>query len=232
MAYAGQSVYLLPALRRRHLYPLFSVGLSSVNLSIDISTVKGFLDPEEGRALYDAANQVLALGPCLEVGSYCGKSTVYLGAACLASDSSLFAVDHHRGSEEHQLGEQYHDPALYDASIGRMDSFKEFRKTVQEAGLDDVVVPIVASSSVAARHWATPLSLVFIDGGHSRDAALTDYRSWSRHIVPGGYLAIHDIFPDPEDGGQAPYEIYQLALASGSFRALPTIKTLGLLQRL
>lgn len=232
MAYADQSAYLLPALCWCYLYSVLFVGLNSVNLSIDINTVKGFLDPEEGRALYDAANQVLALGPCLEVGSYCGKSTVYLGAACLESGSTLFAVDHHRGSEEHQLGEEYHDPDLYDASIGRMDSFKEFRKTVQKAGLDDVVVPVVASSRVAARHWATQLSLVFIDGGHSRDAALTDYRSWSRHIVPGGYLAIHDIFPDPEEGGQAPYEIYQLAIASGAFRALPTIKTLCLLQRL
>jgi len=232
MVYAHQPDYRLPALYHRSFSTVFCSGVINMDLRIDIDEVKGFLDPEEGQALYHAANQVMALGPCLEVGSYCGKSTVYLGAACLKSSNTLFAVDHHRGSEEHQLGEAYHDPDLYDSSLGQVDSFSAFRQTVLRAGLEEVVVPVVASSEVVARHWATPLSLVFIDGGHSRQAALTDYQSWSRHIVPGGYLAIHDIFPDPEDGGQAPFEIYQLALASGFFEAQPTIKTLGLLKRI
>jgi predicted O-methyltransferase YrrM len=232
MVYAHQPDYRLPALYHRSFSTVFCSGVINMDLRIDIDEVKGFLDPEEGQALYHAANQVMDLGPCLEVGSYCGKSTVYLGAACLKSSNTLFAVDHHRGSEEHQLGEAYHDPDLYDSSLSQVDSFSAFRQTVLRAGLEEVVVPVVASSEVVARHWATPLSLVFIDGGHSRQAALTDYQSWSRHIVPGGYLVIHDIFPDPEDGGQAPFEIYQLALASGFFEAQPTIKTLGLLKRI
>ncbi len=232
MVNANQSLCVFSALCKYHLCAVFCVGVIVMELKIDIDKVKGFLDPVEGRALYDIAGQVLALGPCLEVGSYCGKSTVYLGAACLKSRNTLFAVDHHRGSEEHQLGEAYHDPDLYDSSLGQVDSFSAFRQTVLRAGLEEVVVPVVASSEVVARHWATPLSLVFIDGGHSHQAALTDYQSWSKHIVPGGYLAIHDIFPDPEDGGQAPFEIYQLALASGFFEAQPTIKTLGLLKRI
>src|SRR5690606_9202145 len=120
-----------------------------------------------------------------------------------------------RGSEEHQLGEAYHDPDLYDAGAGLMDSFREFRKNMRAAGLEDTVVPIVAPSALASRRWATPLGLVFIDGGHSREAALTDYRSWAGHVASGGILAIHDIFPNPADGGQAPYDIYQLASASG-----------------
>ena len=99
------------------------------------------------------------------------------------------------------------------------------------AELEETVVPIVASSMVAAKKWATPLGMVFIDGGHSLDAAMTDYRSWSRHIVPGGILAIHDIFPDPKDGGQAPYTIYKLAKSSGLFEELIRVKTLGLLRR-
>ena len=232
MVYAHQPDYILPVWCHRSFSSVFCSGVINMDLLIDINEVKGFLDPEEGQALYHAANQVMALGPCLEVGSYCGKSTVYLGAACLKSRNTLFAVDHHRGSEEHQLGEAYHDPDLYDSSLGQVDSFSAFRQTVLRAGLEEVVVPVVAASEVVARHWATPLSLVFIDGGHSHQAALTDYQSWSRHIVPGGYLAIHDIFPDPEDGGQAPFEIYQLALASGFFEAQPTIKTLGLLKRI
>lgn len=201
-------------------------------LPIAIETVKGFLDADEGAVLYGTALETAHLGPCLEIGSYCGKSTVYLGQACKNSGSVLYAVDHHRGSEEHQLGEQYHDPQLYDAQFEKMDSFREFRHTLARAQLEDVVVPIVAPSALAARYWATPLGMVFIDGGHSMAAALTDYRSWAPHVVRGGLLAIHDVFPNPADGGRPPFEIWQLAQQSGLFEALPLIKTLGLLRRL
>jgi predicted O-methyltransferase YrrM len=203
-----------------------------LQLPIAIDSVKGFLHPDEGAALYHAALAVAPRGPCLEVGSYCGKSTVYLGSACQRAGTVLFAVDHHRGSEEHQPGEEYHDPALYDRHAGLMDSFREFRATMRRAGLEDTVVPVVASTRVASRAWRTPLALVFIDGGHSREAALADYRGWSPHLVAGGILAIHDIFPDPADGGQAPYEIYRLALASGLYHELPRVQTLGLLRRI
>ena len=201
-------------------------------LPIDIHSVKGFLDPHEGAALYEYAMSVASLGPCLEIGSYCGKSSVYLGAACKKTNNILFAVDHHRGSEEHQLGEEYHDPELYDVRAGKMDSFREFRQTLTRAQLEDVVVPIVASSPLAARYWTTPLGMVFIDGGHSMEAALNDYRCWAPHVVRGGWLAIHDVFPNPADGGRPPFEIWQLAQQSGLFEALPLIKTLGLLRRL
>lgn len=203
-----------------------------MQLSIDIDTVKGFLDPEEGRALYSHALEAGVLGPVLEVGSYCGKSTVYLGEACRVSGVSLYAVDHHRGSEEHQPGEQYHDQELFDGKAGLMDTFREFRQTMRNAALEDVVVPIVASSLVASRNWHTPLGMVFIDGGHSLEAARTDYRSWASHVVPGGILTIHDIFPDPAEGGQAPYEILKLAVASGLFVEIERVKTLGILRRL
>ncbi len=203
-----------------------------MKLAIDPDSVKGFLDPEEGARLHELAHSAAALGPCLEIGSYCGKSTIYLGSACRDREQLLYAVDHHRGSEEHQLGEEYHDESLYDQSVALMDTFPEFRRNVDRAGLGETVVPIVASTALAARHWRTPLSLVFIDGGHSEAAALADYRSWAPHIVRGGVLAIHDLFPDPADGGQAPWHIYQLALASGLFEALPTVRTLGALKRL
>lgn len=201
-------------------------------LPIAIETVKGFLDADEGAALYAVALETARLGPCLEIGSYCGKSTVYLGQACKNSGAVLYAIDHHRGSEEHQLGEEYHDPQLYDVQFEKMDSFREFRHTLARAQLEDVVVPIVAPSALAARHWATPLGMVFIDGGHSMAAALTDYRCWAPHVVRGGLLAIHDVFPDPADGGRPPFEIWQLAQQSGLFEAMPLIKTLGLLRRL
>ncbi|MEE8079273.1 MAG: class I SAM-dependent methyltransferase [Pseudomonadales bacterium] len=202
-----------------------------MNLTIDPETVKGFLDPLEGARLFELAAVAALRGPLLEVGSYCGKSTIFLGSACRDCGQVLYAVDHHRGSEEHQAGEEYHDPELFDAAIDKLDSFREFRRTLDRAGLTDTVVPLVARSALAGRNWQTPLSCVFIDGGHSEEAALADYRTWAPHVMTGGYLAIHDIFPDPADGGQAPYKIYQLAENSGLFEALPSTHTLGVLQR-
>jgi len=203
-----------------------------MKLPIDPESVKGFLDPLEGKRLHELAAGSAAIGPCLEVGSYCGKSTIYLGSACLAAGQQLFAVDHHRGSEEHQQGEAYHDESLFDPHSGRMDTFPEFRRTLDRAGLSETVIPIVADTRRAGRHWRTPLGMVFIDGGHSEAAALADYRTWAPHLLPGGILAIHDIFPSPEDGGQAPYHIYRLAVASGLFEPLETVRTLGVLKRL
>ena len=196
-----------------------------------IDSVKGFLDAAEGMGLYEYALKAGGLGPCLEIGSYCGKSTVYLAAACKKNNNILFSIDHHRGSEEQQPGEEYFDPELFNPQTGYVDTFGEFRKTLQRAELEDTVVPIVCASSLAARNWATPLSLVFIDGGHSFESAYKDYNAWAGHIVPGGFLLIHDIFSDPAEGGQAPYQIYNLAIASGLFQTIKMIKTLGVLQR-
>lgn len=201
-------------------------------LPVDIDQIKGFLAADEAQALYDHALQASARGPVLEIGSYCGKSTVYLGLACRANDSTLFALDHHRGSEEHQPGEMFHDPALFDDSAGSMDSFREFRRNIRAAGLEQTVVPIVAGSAAAARHWQTPLAMVFIDGGHSLAAALTDYRCWAPQLQRGGILAIHDLFEDAAAGGQAPYAIYRMALASGLFEPLARVNSLGVLRRL
>ncbi len=196
-----------------------------------ISNVKGFLDEDEGRCLYDIALKAGSLGPCLEIGSYCGKSTLYLAAACRENSSILFSIDHHRGSEEQQPGEEYFDPELFDPQAGQVDTFGRFRATIEYAGFEDTVVPIVCRSEVAARKWATPLSLVFIDGGHAFETVFTDYNAWVGHIISGGYLLVHDIFADPAKGGQAPYHIYNLAIASGLFREVAMVKTMGVLQR-
>jgi len=197
-----------------------------------LKNIKGFLDENEGQHLYEIALEAGKLGPCLEIGSYCGKSTIYLGTACRETGSILFSIDHHRGSEEQQPGQEYFDPELFDAQTGCVDTFKIFKKTIETSDLEDTVVPMVCKSEVVARLWATPLSLVFIDGGHTYEAAVADYNAWAGHIAPGGYLLIHDIFKDPVKGGQAPYHIYNLAIASGLFQELPMTKTLGVLKRL
>lgn len=193
--------------------------------------LKGFLTAEEASRLYELAKEASTHGPCLEIGSYCGKSSAYLGMGCKENGGVLFSIDHHRGSEEQQPGQEYFDPELMDKETGMIDTFRIFRQTISDLGLEDTVVPIVAKSSLVARYWSIPLSLVFIDGGHTFEAAINDYNGWTSHLIVDGYLVIHDIFPDPSKGGQAPHCIYELALSSGLFRETPMTGTLGVLQR-
>jgi predicted O-methyltransferase YrrM len=187
-------------------------------------SARGFMPDEEGLALYEAAVAAAggAAGPLVEIGTYCGKSAVYLGAAARRAGTVVFTVDHHRGSEENQAGWEHHDPELVDARTGRMETLPFARRTVADAGLDDVVVLVVGSSVTVARAWSTPLALLFIDGGHGEEVAWADYRAWSGHVGPGGFLAIHDVFPNPADGGRPPFEIYLDAVASGRWEEDPT----------
>jgi predicted O-methyltransferase YrrM len=177
---------------------------------------KGFLPPDEADALYDAAWAMAPFGPLLEVGTYCGKSATYLGAAARQRGGVVFTVDHHRGSEENQPGWEWHDPELVDPQLGVMDTLPFFRRTIHAAGLEDTVVAIVGRSRTVAAAWTTPLALLFIDGGHAVEHCIADYAGWARHVAVDGLLAVHDVFPDPADGGTAPYEhIYLPALRDG-----------------
>lgn len=193
--------------------------------------VTGFLPADEGRALYDAAMRYLAGGVGIEIGTYCGKSTVLLGAAAKQTGSIIYTVDHHHGSEEHQPGWEYHDTSLVDSVTGRFDTLPTARHTLDLAGLDEHVVAIVGKSPVVAKVWATPVQFVFIDGGHTEEAAQRDYDGWAKWVAPGGALVIHDVFPDPNDGGQAPYHIYRRAIDSGDFAEVSATGSLRLLER-
>ena len=196
---------------------------------------KGFMPPDEGDALYDAAVAAAAAVPglpLLEVGSYCGRSTVWLGAAARDQDTVVFAVDHHRGSEENQSGWEHHDPTVVDPRTGRMDTLPIFRRTIFDAGLEDWVVAVVGQSRAVARAWQAPLAFVFIDGGHGVEPARADFAGWTPHVVVGGTLAIHDVFPDPADGGRPPYEqIYLPAVESGRFEEISATGSLRVLRR-
>jgi predicted O-methyltransferase YrrM len=192
---------------------------------------RGFMPPDEGLALHDAARSVPVDGAWLEIGSYCGKSAVYLGAAAKARGTVLFALDHHRGSEENQPGWEWHEPDLVDPAVGRIDTLPHFRRTIHDAGLEGTVVALVGDSPVVAAVWATPLAFLFIDGGHGSEPAHRDYEGWTPHVVVGGYLAIHDVFPNPADGGRPPYEIYCRALESGQFTEVSATGSLRVLTR-
>jgi MMP 1-O-methyltransferase len=191
----------------------------------------GFMPDDEGLALHDAGLVGGRVGPLLEIGTYCGKSALYLGAAARTTGTVLYTVDHHRGSEENQAGWEHHDERLVDPRTGRMDTLPFFCRTLEDAGLEDAVVAVIGSSPVVASNWGTPLGLVFIDGGHAFDVALADYEGWSRFLLPGGVLVFHDVFEDPADGGQAPFEVWQRAAASRDFVPHATTGSLRVLRR-
>lgn len=196
---------------------------------------KGFMPDAEGAVLYETAleygRRLAAAGPLLEVGTYCGKSAIYLGAAARAAGTVAVTVDHHHGSEENQAGWEHHDPSLVDPSTGRMDTLPTFRKTIGAADLEDHVVAVVGQSRTVSAFWRTPLALLFIDGGHAEEHAQGDYEGWAPHVAVGGALVIHDVFPDPADGGQAPYRVYLRALRSGAFEERRVEGSLRVLER-
>ena len=203
-----------------------------MKLGIDPDQVKGFLEKQEAESLYQFAKKYSSLGPCLEIGSYCGKSAVYLGAAMKENNQILYSIDHHKGSEEQQPGEEFFDLDLLDETGKGINTLPFFLETLDKAGLRDNVVPIVSTSLEASEVWSEPLAMVFIDGGHSDQAANDDYDFWHPHIMQGGLLAIHDVFPNPEDGGRPPFNIYTKAKESGLFKEVDMINSLALLEKL
>jgi MMP 1-O-methyltransferase len=192
---------------------------------------KGFMPPAEGEALFATAARFASVGPIAEIGTYCGKSTIYLAAAASQAGQVVLTVDHHRGSEENQPGWEYHDAELVDPAAGRLDTLPAFRSTLAAAGLEEHVIAIVGRSADVARLWLAPLGMLFIDGGHTQGAATADYEGWAPRIASGGALAIHDVFPNPADGGRPPYLIYLRALASGAFKEIMVTGSLRVLER-
>jgi len=208
--------------------------LSGVRRAVAVAAT-GFMPEDEGDALFAAALVAGAACPGLpmvEIGSYCGRSTVWFGAAAESCNTLLYAVDHHGGSEENQIGWEWHDPTLVDGSTGRLNTLPHFEKTMQQAGLTNTVQAVVGDSPTIASTWTQELAICFVDGGHARDVAARDYAAWNVHIATGGLLAIHDVFTDPAQGGQAPYEeIYLAAIKSGKFVDVSATGSLRVLKR-
>jgi MMP 1-O-methyltransferase len=201
------------------------------NFRLAAEAARGFMPPDEGLALYETAGKYAAIGPIGEIGTYCGKSTIYLAAAAAEVGQKVITVDHHHGSEENQAGWEYHDTEVVDPVTGRMDTLPFFRATLSAAGLEEHVVAVIGTSADVSRLWRTPLGMLFIDGGHSEANVVTDYEGWAPWVTYGGALAFHDIFPDPADGGQAPYRVYLRALASGAFAEVSSTGSLRVLER-
>jgi len=194
--------------------------------------VKGFLSDKEAKKLQELFLNVHHLGSVLEIGTYCGKSTLNFALVAKKIDGLIYSVDHHTGSEEHQLGEEYHDEDLYDKRLEKFNTLPELLKNLRNSSLGKYIIPILSKSSEASKTFSELISLLFIDGGHSLEAALSDYNSWKDKICPGGLLVIHDVFPNPQDGGRPPYEIYSKAQKSKKFEDLGIYETLGVLKKI
>lgn len=192
------------------------------------SGVKGFMPEDEGAALYDAAASARP-GTWLEIGTYCGKSTVLLAAAARAVGAHVVTVDHHHGSEENQPGWEWHDTSMVDARSSRLDTLPTFRQTYDDH-LADVVSAVVGTTQQVASWWRTPVALLFLDGNHTDETAQHDYQAFAPHVADGGLLLVHDVFPDPADGGQAPWHVVQRAEA-GHFTPVATYGSLRVLRR-
>lgn len=194
---------------------------------------KGFLAEAEGMALYELAAEASRSAPCLEIGSYCGKSSIFLAEGCRsAGRHPVFCLDHHRGSAEQQPGQPYFDPELFDLAEGVFTTLQHLIRNIRRAGLDDWAIPIIADSARLSPLWPdASLSLVFIDGGHSEEDVGQDYHGWSGKLIPGGYLCFHDIYPNPADGGQAPYRLFEFAKTTGTWDYIKLVGSLGVLRR-
>lgn len=195
----------------------------------------GFMPDDEGEALYLAALRAGASfenGTFVEIGAWCGKSTVYLGAAAEETGAILFSLDHHHGSEENQPGWEHHDSTLVDPTSGKIDTLPRWRRTVIDADLESSVVGVVGDSPTVSSRWSTPLAFCFIDGGHGEAPAWADYRGWAPKVIEDGWLAIHDVFPDPSEGGRPPYDIWKAALDSREFVEDGECGSLRVLRRL
>ena len=193
-------------------------------------SIKGFLELNEGIALYEEVKRVSENNFCVEIGSYCGKSTCFIGQACKENKSKLITIDHHKGSEEQQLGELYFDAEVYDEKLGRVNTLPLLEKNLAKFDLEDIVKPLVMDSISASKIVENNADLIFIDGSHTFESAESDYELWKNKIKKGGTLAIHDVYDSEDEGGQAPNKIFKQSLNEG-FNFIKRVKSLVLLQK-
>ena len=193
-------------------------------------SIKGFLELNEGIALYEEVKRVSKNNFCVEIGSYCGKSTCFIGQACKENKSKLITIDHHKGSEEQQLGELYFDAEVYDEKLGRVNTLPLLEKNLAKFDLEEVVKPLVMDSISASKIVENNADLIFIDGSHTFESAESDYELWKNKIKKGGTLAIHDVYDSEDEGGQAPNKIFKQSLNEG-FNFIKRVKSLVLLQK-
>ena len=197
----------------------------------EFNLVKGFLAHEEGILLYEMAKKYCTKSFAVEIGSYCGKSACYIGQACKTKGTHLITIDHHRGSEEQQFGEEYFDSEEYDYKNNRVDTLPTLLRNISKFELDEHIRVVVDNSESASKKIKGEIDFLFIDGSHTFASARNDYESWKNKIRAGGILTIHDIYDSEEEGGQAPREIFEKAITE-DFTLVKRVNSLVALEKI
>jgi MMP 1-O-methyltransferase len=143
--------------------------------------VEGFLSDSEGETLYNLAKNCKGNGVIVEIGSWKGKSTIWLGSGSKAGNKvKVYAIDPHTGSSEHQKESE------------KVWTFEEFKKNITNAKVDDIISPIVKTSEEAAKNFNEPIELIFIDGAHEYESVKLDYDLWFPKVLNDGIMAFDD----------------------------------------
>lgn len=151
--------------------------------------IDGWLTDIEGVGLYLAAKHGPGEGSIVEIGSFKGKSTIWLAKGSKRVDrEKVYAVDTHLGSPEHRPGGEF---ASHMPSEGTTELV--FRQSIRQADVEDWVLPLIMSSDDAFKAWRDPIRLLFIDAEHTYEAVRNDFRNWQQHVVVGGLVAFHDV---------------------------------------
>ena len=146
-----------------------------------LTSVDGWLHPKEAQLLYRLASQCKARGAIVEIGSWKGKSTICLARGSIAGHKTkIHAIDPHTGSPEHSR------------EFGVVWTFDEFRRNIENAGVNEMVTPIVDYSDAAAKKFNEPVELIFIDGLHEYEGVKIDFDGWFPKVVDHGVMAFHD----------------------------------------
>ena len=185
---------------------------------------RGFMPDDEGEALYEAALPCRGGRGAPERSPPSWRSAPGAGSRRCTSvppprprERSLFSIDHHHGSEENQPGWDHHDPELVDPDTGRIDTLPFWRRTIAAPGSVPSVVGIVGDSPTIAARWRPRSTSASSTAATARSRPGPTTGAGRRTWRVGGWLAIHDVFPDPADGGRPPYELWRAALDSGEF---------------
>lgn len=152
---------------------------------------KGWLIREEAELLYRLATAASRRGRVVELGSYCGRSSIVLAAALKdASFGSLVCVDTFRGSAEHQPGCRHFDAeTLVD---GVVNTYPAFLQNLTQANLLDHVEVLQCSTLAAAAGFAESIGLLFVDADHDYEAIRSDLQAWASGIIQEGWIVFHD----------------------------------------
>jgi len=146
-----------------------------------VGKVGGYLTDKEGELLYSLAKNCKGKGVIVEIGSYKGKSTIWLSRGSKAGNKiKVYAIDPHRGS-----------PELREKIQGKIWSYEEFKNNIEKAKVSDIIIPIITTSEEAAKYFEEPVELIFIDGNHSYDHIRLDFKLWFPKVVDCGFMAFH-----------------------------------------